>query len=160
MIAFREWAAQWGVSDAAVEDWERRIGAARLDPTGGAGLVQSERAVASTLQLEAARAGVLPFRNNVGALRDERGRLIRYGLANESAEQNRLLKSGDYVGIERVVITSRMVGTVMGRFWSREAKRSDWRYTGAGRESAQRAWIDLINSYGGNAAFFNGRDVS
>ena len=45
-------------------------------------------AVQAAVRLEAARMGILLFRNNVGALIDVRGIPVRYGLANESTQIN------------------------------------------------------------------------
>ena len=116
----------------------------------------SETYVQSAVRLEAAKMDILLFRNNVGALLDERGVPVRYGLANDSATMNKKIKSGDLIGIRRVTVTAEMVGHVLGLFVSREIKRAGWSYTGSAHESAQKCWIDLINSYGGDAAFASG----
>lgn len=154
MLTFREWAALWGVSIAAVEAWERQQGVAPRIVTVDDGM--SEAAVATRLQLEAARKGVVLFRNNVGAFRDARGRWVRYGLANDSKSLNEAIKSGDYIGIRRVTITQAHVGTVIGQFVSRETKAADWTYADTPRERAQRNWADLVARYGGDAAFCTG----
>jgi hypothetical protein len=69
---------------------------------------------------------------------------------------NRSLKSADLIGIQPVLITPAHVGCVIGQFVSREVKRPGWRYRGSDREQAQKAWADLVNSLGGNAAFTTG----
>jgi hypothetical protein len=89
----------------------------------------------------------------VGALLDARGVPVRYGLANESKTMNEVFKSGDLIGIRPVTIAQAMVGTVIGQFVSAEVKTSGWKYTGSGREKAQRNWIDLVRSLGGEASF-------
>lgn len=117
------------------------------------GETASESRVQSLTSLTATARGVWPLRNNSGALLDETGRQVRFGLGNVSKAFNEVMKSSDLVGVEPVVITPGMVGQVIGRFWARECKPEDWHYTGTDREKAQKAFIDKVNSLGGNAAF-------
>ncbi len=113
-----------------------------------------EAAVINKLKLEASTKGVRLWRNNVGAVySNDTKTFIRFGLANESKQMNTVIKSGDLIGIRPVVITPEMVGRTIGQFVSREAKRSDWRWRGTDRETAQLNWIEMINSLGGDAAF-------
>lgn len=154
-----QWAATWAIPAAAVADLKRQLG---LD--GGLATrhvkrpdeAASESYVQSLVRLEAARAGVTLFRNNVGALPDENGRIVRYGLANDSADMNRRIKSADLIGIRPVLVTPEHVGRTIGQFVSREVKHGAWRYTGSGREVAQLAWCNLVLSLGGDAAFAPG----
>lgn len=106
--------------------------------------------------LRAARSGRWLLRNNSGAFKDDTGRQVRFGLGNTSKKFNRVMKSLDLVGIEPVVITADMVGQTIGRFYARECKAPDWKYTGTDREVAQKKFIDKVNEMGGNAAFTNG----
>lgn len=115
-----------------------------------------ESDVLKLVKIEAAKKNCLLWRNNSGAVYDRKGNFIRYGLANESAKMNEIIKSGDLIGIKCVTVTREMVGTKVGIFVSREVKRSDWKYTGTPREVAQKAFIDLVNSLGGDAAFAYG----
>lgn len=117
--------------------------------------VESESAVQSLIRLEAARKGIWMGRNNVGALKDKTGRVVRYGLANDSAAVNEVVKSADLIGVRKVLITSDHVGKIIGQLVSRECKPVDWVYTGTPREQAQLRWATLINSYGGDAAIVN-----
>ena len=158
-MIFREWAAAWGVPMAAVEDLERRVGlfgtelnSEMLAATEG----KSESWAQSAVRLEAAQKGLQLFRNNVGALRDERGVPVRYGLGNDSPAVNQKIKSADLIGIRPRLITSADVGRTIGQFVSREMKAPGWHYTGTGREVAQLAWANLINAKGGDAAFATG----
>lgn len=116
----------------------------------------TESDIQTRIRLEASRKGIKLWRNNVGVLMDRNGRPVRYGLANDSAQLNAVIKSSDLIGIKPVVITAEMVGKIMGQFVAREIKASNWIYKDTDREKAQQAFIDLINSLGGDAAFCNG----
>lgn len=147
-----QWAARWGVSHAALTDL--RDGLLGLDYQG---LVpcsaMSETAVQAQLRLEAARRGARLWRNNVGALLDDRGIPVRYGLANDSKAVNEVIKSGDLIGIRPIRIEAHHVGHTVGQFVSREAKEGSWKFSGTPREVAQLNWANLINSLGGDARF-------
>ena len=110
----------------------------------------------SLVRLEAPRFGVSLWRNNVGALQDKNGRPVRYGLANESPAVNKVLKSGDLIGIHPVVITPAHVGTTIGQFVSRECKRPGWTWHGDEHETAQLNWAMLVTRLGGDAGFTTG----
>ena len=125
-------------------------------PVGADGIGKSEAWAQSLVRLEASEKGVKLFRNNVGVLKDETGRPVRYGLGNDSAKMNEVLKSADLIGLRPVLIEQRHVGHVLGQFVSREVKAPGWQYTGTGREVAQMAWCNLVNSCGGDAAFATG----
>lgn len=114
----------------------------------------SEAANQQQIRLMIGAAGMLPLRNNVGACQDQSGRLIRYGLMNESKELNKRFKSSDLVIPRPVLITEQMVGQVVGVFCSIEAKHSDWKYSENDDHSvAQQRWHELIRSYGGWSGF-------
>jgi hypothetical protein len=117
----------------------------------------SEARTASILLLEAARKDIHMYRNNVGVLKDIQGRPVRFGLGNDSKARNSIIKSGDYIGIRKITITPRMVGSIFGQFVSRECKHEGWTFgEDPDREGAQLAWIQLILSCGGDAAFCTG----
>lgn len=114
----------------------------------------SETAVSNIVKLEASNKGHTLWRNNVGAMHTDKGGFVRFGLANESAQVNKIIKSADLIGIRRVLITSEMVGRVIGQFLSREVKNSAWKGTiKTEREIAQKNWMDLVIALGGDACF-------
>ncbi len=115
----------------------------------------SEAGVGKRLQLEYAQNGDILWRNNVGACEDNRGNHIRYGLANVSKGMNKRVKSSDYVGIRKVLITPEMVGQTIGQFTAIETKKPGWVFTGSDREVAQRRFIELVIALGGHAKFQN-----
>lgn len=104
----------------------------------------SEARVQSAVRLEAAQLGWALYRNNVGVLRDDRGVPLRFGLANDSAAVNKVMKSGDLIGIRPLAITPNLVGTVVGQFVSVEVKRP-----GGVIHPAQHAWAALVRKRGG-----------
>jgi hypothetical protein len=116
----------------------------------------AERDIQETIRLEAAARGIALYRNNVGALLDQNGRLVRYGLCNDSKALNEKIKSGDLIGIRPVIITPDMVGRKIGQFISRECKAPGWVFSGTAREIAQQTWIDIVRGFGGDAGFSSG----
>ena len=116
---------------------------------------KSEAQVQTELRLAASGHGDHLWRNNVGAAVDASGRMIRYGLGNDSARLNEQIKSSDLIGITRVIVTPDMVGRVVGVFTAIEVKREDWGVSGVptAREQAQAAFIQLVGRAGGRARF-------
>lgn len=149
------WAIRWDVPFAAVEDLRRGLGVVDTDPKPSDAAPESEAAVQTRVRLEASRKGGRLFRNNVGACYTEDGSFVRYGLANDSKALNKVLKSSDLIGIRPVQITPEHVGSTLGVFVAREVKPQGWHFTGTKREVAQLAWLNLILSLGGDAAFAN-----
>jgi hypothetical protein len=97
-----------------------------------------ERRIQSEIQL-AASAGGGParlWRNNVGALRDQRGQLVRYGLCPGSS---------DLIGYRTITITPDMVGQRVALFTAIEVKDR------ARPTDQQQAFISLIQHAGGLA---------
>lgn len=135
-----EWAAVWGVPHAALNDLIGRLTAVDHLPSEAG---RSEAAVQADIRLAAAKRGDLVlWRNNSGALTDDSGRLIRFGLGNDSAQANKRLKSADLIGIHR--------GS--GRFVSIEVKRPGWKHSDASeRDRAQAAWAATVAAMGGVA---------
>lgn len=117
----------------------------------------SESHVQSAVRLEASQKGLLCMRNNVGALLDDRGVPVRYGLMNESKAMNEQIKSSDLIMIRPVVVTPAHVGHTIGQFVAREVKHGAWKPgEDKRREAAQERFIRLVLSYGGDAAFAAG----
>lgn len=152
----RSWAHKWAIPLQAVLELEEAMGTLGGVASPGQAPDGSESFVQSQIRLEAPHYGVWLTRNNVGCLMDNTGRPVRYGLANESAAQNKVIKSGDLIGIRPVTIQPHHVGSVIGQFVSREVKKVGWQYTGSAHEIAQRNWVDFIISKGGDAAFASG----
>lgn len=150
-----DWFVQWGIPHAAQQDYFARMGVVFEVKLPAGAKPTSEATVQAACRIEAPKHGDRLWRNNVGALKDEREVPVRYGLANDSKQVNEVIKSGDLIGVKRTLITPQMVGQVIGKFWSRECKPSDWVFTGTAREIAQLAWANHVNALGGDAGFIS-----
>lgn len=115
----------------------------------------SEEAVQNALRLRAAELGGALWRNNSGALPDKTGRIVRFGLGNDSAKLNKVWKSADLVGIVPVVITPNMVGQTLGVFLAIDAKDpATWRgVPKSEHELAQENFFATVRRYGGIGGF-------
>lgn len=149
-----QWAIKHSVSSVALAELRNMFLSVDVDPSASV-TGQSEAAVVNNVRLEASRVGARLFRNNVGACMDERGRLIRYGLCNDSKQMNEQIKSSDLIGIKPVLITHDHVGSVIGQFVARECKSGDWSYKGDKHELAQLRFMELVVGLGGDACFVN-----
>jgi hypothetical protein len=156
-MTLHDWAIKWRVPLDCLQDLQRTLGL-QCPPVPEVALEhgKSEAFATSLMLLEASRKGVRLWRNNVGALQDKTGRVVRYGLANESAKLNAVLKSPDYIGWRTVVIQPQHVGMRFGQAVLREVKAPGWNYTGQGREPAQKAFLDMGAAAGCDAAFCTG----
>ena len=152
MSVMNDWAKHWGVPQEAVVDLKKRLSATEDSlPTGA-----SEARAQQEVRLNATRFGARLWRNNVGAYTPPEGGHVRYGLCNESQAMNKALKSSDLIGITPVVVPQRWVGYTVGIFTAIEVKRAGHKVTGKGREEAQMAYLELVSSLGGYAAFSTG----
>jgi hypothetical protein len=97
----------------------------------------SEQAIQQAIRLKLSRGSTRLWRNNTGALRDERGQLVRYGLCQGSA---------DLIGIRTVTITPDMVGQQVGVFAALEVKAPKGRTT-----PEQDAFLAMVRQRGGIA---------
>lgn len=152
MNTLQQWARDYGVTDAAIDDLRRRLGGRDEIPDTD-GPTHSEAYVQSAARLEAARLGAYLWRNNVGAGVLDSGSFIRFGLANESKKQNERIKSSDHIGWDVLTVQPHHVGLKIARFDSFEYKSQDWTFTGTPRELAQLEWLVLVEASGGVAAF-------
>lgn len=151
-----QWAIRHNISHVALAELRQMMGVDKdTDPAAQCHTLTSEAKVQEAVRLEATKKGCRAWRNNVGACKDDTGRVIRYGLVNDSAALNKRIKSSDLIGIRPVVITPDMVGHTIGQFIAREIKKPGWKYTGTEREKAQLAFIEMVISLGGDAAFAN-----
>ncbi len=106
-------------------------------------MTKNEAAVQNDIRLAASELNIMLFRNNVGVCEDITGRIIRYGLANDSAQMNRRIKSSDLIGV-----------LLDGRFLAVECKREGWKFKKSDtRAVAQKAFIDVIRQRCGVAGF-------
>ena len=134
-----EWAAVWGVPQAALADLVQRLTMADYAPAEAG---RSEAAVQADIRLAAAKRGITLWRNNTGVLMNDAGVPVRFGLNNDSPAANKRMKSADLIGIHRP----------SGRFVSVEVKRPGWKHSDASeRDRAQLAWAVTINACGGVA---------
>ena len=148
-----QWAIKHGISFEALRELRQLMTGVNTDPAPVPG--ESEAAVQNRIRLEASRKGMRIWRNNVGAMMDDNGNFIRYGLCNDSKQMNTLIKSSDLIGIRPVTITQDHVGQIIGQFVAREVKAADWSYTGTPREEAQLKFLELCIALGADAAFAN-----
>ena len=94
------------------------------------------------------------WRNNSGAYQDEFGRLVRYGLCNDSASLNAKFKSSDLICCVPTLILPHMVGYHLGVFTALEIKDGDWKLTpGDKRGNAQANFHGLVRDACGFAGF-------
>lgn len=114
----------------------------------------SETDAMQTIRLEAARRGVLLMRNNSGATFDQTGRMIRFGLGNDSDKVNKVIKSSDLIGIRPTLVTPEMVGQTVGVFVAVEVKAPGWKFRpGDERAVAQKNFGDMVLRHGGMFTF-------
>ena len=111
-------------------------------------MTHNEATTNRMIETYAAPLGFTLMRNNVGAARDDTGRLIRFGLGNVSAKRTRVITSVDWIGFR----------DCDGRFTAVEAKRGGWRGPTDDRERAQERFINLVRERGGIAGFVTGYD--
>jgi VRR-NUC domain len=95
----------------------------------------SEQELQQRIRLELGKGPVRLWRNNVGALRDERGRLVTYGLCKGSS---------DLIGLRQVLIGPEHLGQTLAVFTAIEVKAPGGRL----REE-QRSFLALVERFGG-----------
>lgn len=116
--------------------------------------MKSEEAIKQATRLFAAQLNITAWRNNVGACTDVNGRLVRYGLANDSAQMNKAMKSSDLIGITPMLIRPEHVGRVFGVFTAIETKHEGWKQTPSDEHAAAQAKFHaIVRDAGGFAGF-------
>lgn len=142
------WAQRHHISAVAIQELRAIMGVITEVPsrliTG-----TTEAATQQRIRLAAPKHGVHLWRNNTGAATDQTGRVVRYGLANDSTSMSKRIKSSDLIGIT----PCEMGGHIVGVFTSIEVKRPGWKYQGTEREAAQLKWIEMVVASGGIARF-------
>jgi len=97
-----------------------------------------EHEIQQRIRLACGHGPVRLWRNNSGALIDQQGRLVRFGLGKGSS---------DLIGLRSVVVSPEMVGQRLAQFVALEIK------TARGVVSTeQRAFLQLVDQLGGVAA--------
>jgi len=88
--------------------------------------MKTESVVQSEIRADAGAQGVLLWRNNRGAMEDLDGRVVRFGLGNDSPAMDRRIKSSDLVG----QVTTRLLfdGKRMAQPLYVECKAEGWRF--------------------------------
>ena len=95
----------------------------------------SEHEIQQRIRLACGRGAVRLWRNNTGALVDQQGRLVRFGLCKGSS---------DLIGLRSLEITPALVGQRIAQFVALEIK------TDCGIVSPeQRAFLKLVQQLGG-----------
>lgn len=94
----------------------------------------TEQQIQQRIRLALSRGPVRLWRNNTGALRDQRGQLVRFGLCEGSA---------DLIGYRQVTITPDMVGATIAQFVAVEVKAATGRTT-----APQRAFLATCQAAG------------
>ena len=98
----------------------------------------SEHEIQQRIRLACGRVAVRLWRNNTGALVDQQGRFVRFGLCKGSS---------DLIGLRALEITPELVGQRIAQFVALEIK------TASGNVSPeQRAFLLLVQQLGGLGA--------
>ena len=97
-----------------------------------------EHEIQQRIRLACGRGAVRLWRNNTGALVDQQGRFVRFGLCKGSS---------DLIGLRSLEITPELVGQRLARFVALEVKTDQGVLS---RE--QRAFLRLVQQLGGVGA--------
>ena len=141
MIDLATWAHKWRVPVEAMQ--ELRILHATGDAlTEPAFPERTEADVQQNIRIVASRYRFAMWRNNSGALKNEAGIPVRFGLGNVSARLNKKWKSADLIGIGPG-----------GKFVAVECKEPGWSGPRTDEENAQMAMLTQVNALGGIGIF-------
>jgi hypothetical protein len=97
----------------------------------------SEQELQQRIRLELGRGPVRLWRNNVGALRDQRGQLVSYGLCRGSS---------DLIGLRRLTIGPEHLGQSLAVFVAIEVKSERGRLA-----AEQQQFLEVVRELGGLA---------
>lgn len=148
-MTIQEWATRHNIPPLAFAELQSIL-SPFTDTFGTPGEVGSEAAVQQQIRLEAPRIGAAMWRNNNGAAMDADGRMIRYGLGNDSKKINTVWKSSDLIGITPVT----HAGRTFGVFTATEVKKPGWhRQPADARATAQAHFMANVKALGGMAGF-------
>lgn len=148
MNRLEQWAVRHGISQAAWSELQVLFcDPPTADDSG------SEAGVQSQLRLAAPTIGCALYRNNSGATLDETGRMIRYGLANDSKRLNEVFKSSDLIGPSPILIRPHHIGRTLGIFTAVEVKEPSWTKPKNERERAQSNFLMTVERFGGIGMF-------
>jgi hypothetical protein len=98
----------------------------------------SEHEIQQRIRLACGRGAVRLWRNNTGALVDQQGRFVRFGLCKGSS---------DLIGLRSLEVTTEMVGQRIAQFVALEIKAAHGVVS-----PEQRAFLHLVRQLGGVAA--------
>lgn len=146
MTHLAEWATRWRVPQEALAELLMMT----YQPEVASGL-SGEAAVQQLTRAEAPHQGGYLWRNNVGACQDETGRMVRYGLGNDSAKLCAVFKSSDLIGV--TPITDPMSGHTYGVFTAVECKKPTWRGPSSKHDQAQARFHLTAQRAGAIAGF-------
>lgn len=153
MNPLNNWAQRWSIPPQALNELRTVLITADAAPAANRPAM-SETAVQQRIRHEGFKRGINLWRNNRGATETSDGRHIRFGIANDTPEMNKIIKSSDLIGITPTVIQANNVGQIAGIFTSIEVKKPGWKYREADdHTAAQKKWLDLVNSLGGIGRF-------
>lgn len=157
MSTLSDWANRHAIGGQAMAELYQMLGFTPETPPELTG--RAEAYVQSAVRLAGPAHGYLLGRNNVGALKDERGVPVRYGWLNDSAALNKQVKTGDLLGLQsgwfRDYETLEPVKVAV--FAMAECKRAGWTYSGDAHEIAQLRAINMVQAAGGIAGFTTGQ---
>lgn len=107
--------------------------------------MSAEAVIQQRIRLALSRAGAVMHRNNVGAYRDDRGRVVWYGVGNPGGS--------DLIGWTPVLVQQHHVGTMLGVFTAVEVKSARGKPT-----DAQRNFLRQVQLGGGLAGIARSPD--
>jgi hypothetical protein len=157
MSILSDWASRHSVGPIAMAELFGLMGYTPETPVELEG--KNEAFTQSAVRISSAHKGFLLGRNNVGALKDERGIPVRYGWLNDSVQLNTQVKTGDLLGYQsgwfRDYETCDPVKIAV--FSMLECKKAGWKHRATDKhEIAQLRAINMVLAAGGIAAFTTG----